>query len=856
MTQTEFETLAARFFADIRQVQDAPSLLRQACRLLEADVAVLIQRNESAASSLSVANTNPHGRLEWAEKQVVELRKWYAEAELPDEAPGDFAETPVTVGGENFKQALFAIGQRPPSHGQPLYELILLKKLQSDPGYSSYHAAIASGLLQLFEKIEWARQAREYESRLGLEELLQVDWVRFCSRIGSSTGADAKSPDPPDHDSGGVAFPEDRVRDVKDRIGRNGFDKAIWNAGLLIIKNGWRRMGGAGAAGARDLGDRPPAGGGGDGADDLLQLTARVASQHLARCRGASYSKGPTTRIDRDLLRVYFAALLCQAPNLRQRFLDPPKTAGGPSVQAAPEVRRLFRLNLARYMLGVVESLAAAPHSAIRLERGSLVKPEDFLDGLLHLVDRFAHVELGVDENLHIREHLMRAVGAEVRRHLRERHYRDHLLHVVDVFLLGHILLAAQAPWSGGTAERLIEFIRRTAGPKRGRPSGEADARAVMRDWAVAALLHDIDYQLAAAGDRLDASGAAESFFALSRPIRCDWVDMARLQTGRWEERLNAFASHCRGARDGWFPAIEKDEVARHGVMSALRVAQILAHVDCEAHNAPRPPGLPLMRSYRRALHAIAHHDLFRRRVKFQTHPLACLLRLCDELQEWGRRRVAPEHLAKHTYLQIEQDQAARLDAQARLEAIEANLSFSAGPGGDLSVQVSEPRSELVFRLDYSNPLVAQHHATPTFLSKAFNLQHIELPARWVGPSPARRWRLELAFPDLMASLHLTEFDIYGLLRDRIRVLPEIPCFSGRGACPPGLVWKAGGPQAVDRVVITVEGAAGRERRRGWQVSDPGGFVDDLVAIRQQIIRERTLSPTTRDYILNPPNPG
>jgi hypothetical protein len=90
----------------------------------------------------------------------------------------------------------------------------------------------------------------------------------------------------------------------------------------------------------------------------------------------------------------------------------------------------------------------------------------------------------------------------------------------------------------------------------------------------------------------------------------------------------------------------------------------------------------------------------------------------------------------------------------------------------------------------------------------------------------------------------ITEFDIYGLLRERVRVLPQAVRYANPASIPPGLVWcdDPKDPEG-DLVAITVAGKARKENRIGWQTSDPNNFQEKLIELRQQILRRRAIDP-------------
>jgi hypothetical protein len=634
------------------------------------------------------------------------------------------------------------------------------------------------------------------------------------------------------------ALDESTVNDVMKSTRK--IDDEAWKAALVVLEHGWRLVFEAATKEASQP-EQLCIKNHKDQCTALLRLTSELAARDL---EGRKEAENPGTPLGRDSLRLYFAVLLCGARRLKERYLWLSESSGRDHRRVAKEVHREFLLNLARFMLGIVKILQK--RSQVAAEPG-LVSTVEVLDGLLYMIDRFAHVELQVDERLHIREYLGRGLAAEIHRHLGQRFYRDHLIHVIDVFILGHLLLNAQACWAKDRDQTLVDYIASMPLENTLQSVSDKQTGLWLRDWAVAALLHDIGYQLIASPSGLDDGDAADQFFELPRLAGVEWIDMCSARTP-WQERLDKFASSCRGndKQSGWLPECGTYGFTDHGVLSALRVAQILAHADCEGRVQLQNADLPLVDTYRNSLHAIAHHNLFNQSVHFKTHPLSCLLRLCDELQEWGRRRVNIEYMVKHLYLQIEQNESSVLESHESLERLDANLQLETGTNGGLTIRIDGQVPVIEFGLTYSNPLEAQYDAITTFLSKAYNLQHVELISRHSEETEGLEWRLLMRFPRPEEYLGLTELDIYGLLRERVRVLPELWRFNNSEAAKAGLVWltdKALIPMLrnTDCLAIIVKGMSCSKNRCGWQTCDPGNLRSHLIDLKRQLLTRRAL---------------
>jgi hypothetical protein len=229
-------------------------------------------------------------------------------------------------------------------------------------------------------------------------------------------------------------------------------------------------------------------------------------------------------------------------------------------------------------MLSVVAILRE--RNCIAKEIGTVSRTE-VLDGLLAMVDRYAHVQLGVDERLHIREQLGRGLAPEVHRYLRQPFYRDHLLHVIDVFLLGNLMLDSRMCWLDDRPKTLADNITYLVSE-----DVAVDVRRLLpkdwrRDWAVASLLHDIGYQLGSSHGVTEDERAGD-FFAIDRPSKYSWLDLRSARSSiSLTKKLHDMIGHF-GADDStvwWLPPAKTYDMDDHGILSALRVAQLLTTV-------------------------------------------------------------------------------------------------------------------------------------------------------------------------------------------------------------------------------------------------------------------------------------
>jgi hypothetical protein len=551
--------------------------------------------------------------------------------------------------------------------------------------------------------------------------------------------------------------------------------------------------------------------------------------------------------IGRGALWSYLAGLIARGNLLREKYLG----VGEEWPSASAELQREFLLQLARFHLGLVERLEQYHRMDTRTHN---VSSTEVLDSLVYLVDRYAHVELGVHESIDIRGHIARGMFAEVQLHLRHGRYRDHLLHVFDVFLLGHLLLQTKVRW---TAERdpspMLEQLVFGAGTCSA--CGTEGCTCVaklppdlcLRNWAVAALLHDIGYQLGQGETRATDAGIWGKYFGLDSVAPASSLGPPK-DCG--PQFLNTVLEKLASPENKtpWLPEdLCEDDLRDHGILSGFRLAQVLGAMGEQDPGHPKRQARFLV-EYGPALHAICFHNQFRRHVSVRTHPLSCLLRLCDELQEWGRQRVNIEAMVKQLYVVLEGETTKELVGHRLLSQLRANISARlttrAKEGHDrldvvLCGEDDKHHPHFCFALDYQDPVTADYDPTLTLLSKAYNLQHVDLD----GPDQVqdRRlcWRLAMSFPRPREYGDLTEYDVYSkFATEMARWLPTLER-SSQGLSRETLDGVGRAASEPDRFAIIVQGKANSASRPGWISSDPGVIAEDFIKFKETFLRRR-----------------
>jgi hypothetical protein len=240
----------------------------------------------------------------------------------------------------------------------------------------------------------------------------------------------------------------------------------------------------------------------------------------------------------------------------------------------------------------------------------------DIIHRLMQLVSRYSHVQLGIPARVDLRAHLLQAARGEPALLALKHSYRDHFFHVLEVCFLGHMLLETKID----SHRHLWNFVA-------DQMALGSNKTLVLRLWYMAALLHDVGYAM----DVLESSCKHLKFFKHSKSLQ-----------GLVSEFENAIEGLAKDPEVKTF-CLNPDEMGEcpdeierdHGVVGALHVRALLKKIH-ETDKSVAPE------DYEPAIQAIARHNLRRPgdKIMFTQEPLAFLLALCDQLQEWRRPRL------------------------------------------------------------------------------------------------------------------------------------------------------------------------------------------------------------------------
>jgi hypothetical protein len=272
----------------------------------------------------------------------------------------------------------------------------------------------------------------------------------------------------------------------------------------------------------------------------------------------------------------------------------------------------LFGLHLVRFWDGA---------KAMELWDLPELRPDEVMQARLRLLCEYAYWEIGVNRAWQLEHHLGAQFQPEMILQATSSAHREHVLHVMDVCLLGHLLVSSYEG-TEGSPSKFCETLLQVRTEKE-----------FLRLWYPAALLHDL--------------GRAQEI-ALSFPEM-----MGSLNT----PDLTSFAKAVTEGIDGANRTLDKaiieqfkgiglpiaeptDGIGRdHGVISANHLIHSLGQTAGDA-------GFLKTADTKTILLAIARHNRRRDSFAASAEPLSYLLVICDHLQDWSRPRFTSQRLA------------------------------------------------------------------------------------------------------------------------------------------------------------------------------------------------------------------
>jgi hypothetical protein len=210
--------------------------------------------------------------------------------------------------------------------------------------------------------------------------------------------------------------------------------------------------------------------------------------------------------------------------------------------------------------------------------------------------------------------------------------YRDHFIHSSNVFLLGYYI---------------INELRRTCGLK----GSDLCINDIELAWMMASTFHDVAYPIQEMESWLNnlflkMLGINPRFdYNITQIVPMAYNEFMKMIADYHLHRENNLVSgRVSYLSMDWsiYDRLNSELINKdHGVLSALMLAHVLA---IRKGFATKNDGSywNFINIHMPAIHAISLHTLKSINVEFNKHPIAFLLVLCDELQDWGRPEKRP----------------------------------------------------------------------------------------------------------------------------------------------------------------------------------------------------------------------
>ncbi|MCP4347646.1 MAG: hypothetical protein GY795_19245 [Desulfobacterales bacterium] len=267
----------------------------------------------------------------------------------------------------------------------------------------------------------------------------------------------------------------------------------------------------------------------------------------------------------------------------------------------------LFGLDLAEHLVYVVMVSLQKYMPSFEEDTDLWYDPVTYTESLINIMAWYAHKVIGVDVELPIADTLKRIFESEASLYSLKPYYRDHLYHVIDVCMLGHLLLSDDM-------ERIFKI-------------DEMELKTCLKQWYVASIFHDVGYIVELVSSSLKAL-----------------KDIGSPEIDEFSQKLStAYQTAEEHYCHRLFCKVDKARERcvlkglDHGTTSASHLQHLLAGIR-DGEN-----------EYRQALDAIIAHNIHPNYpVRQKEAPVTALLILCDELQEWGRPSIESSKFLRH----------------------------------------------------------------------------------------------------------------------------------------------------------------------------------------------------------------
>jgi hypothetical protein len=226
----------------------------------------------------------------------------------------------------------------------------------------------------------------------------------------------------------------------------------------------------------------------------------------------------------------------------------------------------------------------------------------------------------------------------------------------------------------------------------------------------MAALLHDIGYAM----DVLNGSRKFLDFFHHSDALRSLGESFERAITELSKNpELDVFGiQKAQG--------IEQD----HGIIGALHLHSLLKHIAQDDPSASPDKYMP-------AIQAVALHNLRRHsdKISFAEQPLAFLLAICDQLQEWRRPQLSFATSPNWLLAKLGGSSTEAVGLEGAFKSMNANLNVIPGSAGQLNLRFragATGNPNLAITMEYGGQINRNSGIFSLWLDATLNFQRLD----------------------------------------------------------------------------------------------------------------------------------
>jgi len=283
----------------------------------------------------------------------------------------------------------------------------------------------------------------------------------------------------------------------------------------------------------------------------------------------------------------------------------------------------------------------------------------DQTDIQIEIISEYAYKALGVPRNLLIEDELKNLISPQWILYGSKMAYREHLFHVIDVCLLGHLLIETVLNKSNKNVKPGEWLIGKNT---------YIEKTDFLKKWYVASLFHDSGYVVQLSTYILEGLQ-----FLDSDPLKKYIKDIKE----SLEQAAKTFNDPLKIQNlESLVPDLknileklgnERKPLEDHGLVGAFHLAGKLDKLS---------PDKRYINEFESSISAIAKHELPLAEIDPHEDPLSFLLFLCDKVQEWGRPRIDRLEAARKLLGAMRSDEGLKLKHNFTVKCLQANIKL------------------------------------------------------------------------------------------------------------------------------------------------------------------------------------